>query len=135
MWTCGKCGRIFKKNNQPHTCQKIVLEEHFRNKKIAKDLFNRLVTITNSKIGKCQIISLPCCIHLFGEYDFLAVLPKKDRLEIRFTLNRKIECAKLKQSVPVSKKGFKHCMDIKTIEEINIKLVKWLNESYHLKNF
>jgi hypothetical protein len=34
--------------------------------------------------GRKLVVSLPCCIHLYGEYDFLAVLPKKDRLEIRF---------------------------------------------------
>jgi hypothetical protein len=92
-----------------------------------------MVKVINDTIGICQIISLPCCIHLFGEYDFLAALPKKDRLEIRFALNRKIESVKLKQSVPISQKNFKHCIDIKTIKEIDTELIKWLNESYHLK--
>jgi hypothetical protein len=86
MWTCSKCGRIFKSAHQPHSCKRIALEKHFENKEKAKELFGFLVEQINSKIGKCKIISIPCCVHLFGKYDFLAALPKKDRLEIRIAL-------------------------------------------------
>lgn len=132
MWTCNTCGRMFEKDNQPHTCRKIPLEEHFQNKNTAKEIFNYLVRVINEKVGGCQIISLPCCVHLFGAYDFLVVLPKKDRLEIRFSLHRKLETPKLKLSIPVSKTSFKHCVDVRTIEEIDDELIKWLDESYRL---
>src|SRR3989304_8709597 len=125
MWTCPKCERIFQKSKQPHSCHKIPLEEHFKNKEKAKKLFDYLVKEINSKIGKCKIISIPCCIHLFGHYDFLALLPKKDKLEIRFALDRKLDSPRLKQSVPVSTKFFENCIDIKTTEDINKKLIQW----------
>jgi hypothetical protein len=134
MWTCTNCGRIFEKSKQPHSCQKISLEQHFDNKIKAKELFDLLIGRINSKVGKCQIISIPCCIHLFGKYDFLAALPKKDKLEIRFTLNRKIDNTRLKKSVPVSSKYVKNCIDIKTKEEIDNELIIWLNEAYLLKD-
>ncbi len=134
MWTCSKCGRIFEKAKQPHSCRKIPLDAHFKNKDKAKEIFDYLVKSINSKIGKCQIISLPCCIHLFGTYDFLAALPKKDRLEIRFGLDRKLDSPRFMQSVPVSAKYFKNCIDLKTIEEINEELFQWLNQAYHLKD-
>jgi hypothetical protein len=134
MWTCNICGRIFEKVNQSHTCHKVPIEDHFKNKDIAKDIFSYLFRVVNEKVGTCQIVSLPCCIHLFGEYDYLAALPKKDRLEIRFTLNRKINCPQLIQSIPISQKSYKHCLNIKTTEEINGELIKMLNESYHLKS-
>ena len=134
MWTCSNCGRIFGKANQPHSCRKIPLEQHFKNKDKAKELFSILVSQINNKIGKCKIISIPCCVHLFGKYDFLAILPKKDRLEIRFALNRIIDSPRLKQSVAVSSKYFKNCIDIKTKEEINSELIKWLDEAYNLKD-
>jgi len=134
MWTCPNCGRIFNKVRQPHSCQKIPLGQHFKNKNRAKELFDHLVKQINAKIGKCQIISIPCCVHLFGNYDFLAALPKKDRLEIRFALDRKLDTPRLKQSVPMSTKIFKNCFDITTTKEIDRELIKWLNEAYHLKD-
>jgi len=134
MWTCPKCGRIFDKTDQPHSCHKIPLEDHFKNKDQAKELFNFLVNQINIKIGKCQIISLPCCIHLFGNYDFLAALPKKDRLEIRLSLDRKLITPRLKQSAPMSSTIFKNCIDITSNKEIDEELIKWLDEAYHLKD-
>ena len=134
MWTCPNCERIFEKAKQPHTCQKIPLEQHFKNKNKAKELFDFLINRIDVKFGKCRIISLPCCIHLFGNYDFLAALPKKDKLEIRFALNRIIDSPRLKQSVPISSINFKNCIDIKYKKEIDGKLIQWLGESYHLKD-
>jgi hypothetical protein len=134
MWTCPKCERIFKSTNQPHSCKKIPLEKHFEGKKKAKELFEYLVKIVNNKIGKLKIISIPCCVHLFGNYDFLAALPKKDRLEIRFALDRILKSPRLKVSVPLSQKYHKNCIDIHNKEEINQELIGWINESYHLKD-
>jgi len=77
MWTCPKCGRVFQKAKQPHSCSKFPLEQHFKNKDAAKEIFDHLVEEINNKIGTVRIISLPCCIHLFGKFDFLAALPKR----------------------------------------------------------
>jgi len=134
MWTCSKCKRIFDKVKQPHSCNKISLEEHFKNKEKAKELFEYLVEQIKNKIGDCRIISLPCCVHLFGSYDFLAALPKKDKLEIRFALDRKLDNPGIKQCVPISAKAYKNCLDITKNEDINEELIKWLDESYHLKD-
>jgi len=134
MWTCPKCGRIFNKTDQPHSCHKIPLEDHFKKKDKAKELFDFLVKQINTKIGKCQIISIPCCIHLFGNYDFLAALPKKDRLEIRLSLDRKLITPRLKQSAPMSSTIFKNCIDITSTKEIDEELINWLDEAYHLKD-
>jgi hypothetical protein len=134
MWICDKCKRIFEKTNQPHSCHRIPLEEHFKNKEKARELFDYLVETINEKVGKCQIVSLPCCIHLFGKYDFLAILPKKERLEIRFGLDRKIDSSKLIQAIPVSTRSLKNCIEIGSVEEVDEELIKWLNESYKSKN-
>jgi hypothetical protein len=133
MWRCSKCDRVFEHTGQMHSCHKVPLAEHFKNKELAEKLFDHLVGQIEEKVGKSQIISLPCCVHLFGKYDFLAALPKRDGLEIRFTLDRKLDTPRLKISVPVSAKAVKNCFDIKTKEEIDMEMLKWLDESYHLK--
>ena len=133
MWTCTKCERIFEKAKQPHSCHRIPLKEHFKNKEKAEKLFNYLVERVNN-IGKVKIISIPCCIHLFGKYDFLAALPKKDGLEIRFVLNRVLSGPRLKQSVPMSTNVFKNCFEITSEKEVDNEFIGWLEESYHLKD-
>ena len=134
MWTCPNCGRIFQKANQPHSCIRVPLETHFKNKDKAQVLFNHLVEKINAKIGPCQVISIPCCIHIYGNYDFLAALPKKDRLEIRFAFNRTIEKQRIKQYVAMSARVFKICLDLAEVEEIDEECIGWLSEAYHLKD-
>lgn len=134
MWTCPKCQRIFGKAKQPHSCKKISLEEHFKNKEVAKKIFDYLVKIIEREIGECRIISIPCCVHLFGKYDFLAALPKKNKLEIRFSLNRVLDSPRLKQSIPISSKYYKNCTDLNSNNEIDRELIWWLNEAYKLKD-
>jgi len=134
MWTCSKCGRIFDKENQPHSCKKIPLEDHFRNKDKAKELFDYLIGNVNTKIGKCKIISIPCCVHLFGTYDFLAALPKKVGLEIRFALDRELKSPRITQRVPLSLTTVKNCLQVQSKKEIDDELIGWVSESYHLKD-
>jgi hypothetical protein len=133
MWTCPKCGRIFGKAKQPHSCRQVSLEQHFINKNLAKELFEHLVNQIESKIGLCKIISIPCCIHLFGHYDFLAALPKKDGLEIRFACNQCLASPRIKVCVPLSNKLFKNCLDINTVDKIDEELLDWLRKAYSLK--
>jgi len=134
MWTCTKCGRVFEKEKQPHSCKKVPLEDHFKNKDLARELFDHLLEQVNAKVGKCKVISLPCCIHLFGKYDFLALLPRKDGLEISFGLYRQLKGLRIKESMPVSAKGVRNCLIVKTEAEIDRELIGWLDEAYHLKD-
>ncbi len=134
MWTCPKCHRIFKNTNQPHTCKSVPPDKHFETKPKAKQLFDLLLRKIGDNVGKFNIISLPCCVHLYGTYDFLAALPKTDRLEIRFALDRKIDSPRLKVCVPMSAKTFKNCFDISTPSQLDHELINWIRQSYLLKN-
>lgn len=134
MWTCPNCNRIFKCKNQPHSCKKVDIEDHFPNKAKAKELFTYLVEQINAKIGGCKIISIPCCIHLFGKHDFLAVLPKKAGIEVRFALDKTVDDPRFIQAVQVSKTSYKNCFKIESKEEIDDKLLGWIEEAYHLQD-
>ncbi|MBU0975440.1 MAG: DUF5655 domain-containing protein [Patescibacteria group bacterium] len=134
MWICQKCERIFQKAKQPHSCKKVSLESHFTGKEKSKDLFDFLFKQIEKNIGKCKIISMPCCVHLFGKYDFLAALPKKDKLEIRFALDRKLDSPRLKICVPMSSKVFKNCFEVQSRSEIDKEFLGWIRESYHQKD-
>lgn len=132
MWTCPTCNRQFVRTKQQHSCKHVSIESHFSNKNHAKTLFDHLQTSIKQAIGPYTVLSLPCCIHLSGPYDFLAVLPKKDRIEIRFILHREISSPKRKTSVMVSNTTIKHCIDVQSVQDIDTELLGWLTEAYHL---
>jgi hypothetical protein len=134
MWKCPICNRTFERKGQSHSCKTVSIEEHFRNKELANEIFDQLFDDISNNIGSCEITSLPCCVHLFGKYDFLAALPKRDRLEIRFGLNRELSSSRIKQSVPTSLTSYKHCLDLRATTEIDKELLNWLAEAYHLKD-
>jgi hypothetical protein len=133
-WSCPKCHRIFQKENQMHSCKSFPIDQHFKNKEQIEELYNYLFKVVNNKIGKCKVISLSCCIHWFGNYDFIALLPKKDKLEIRFGLDRKIKNSRIFMSFPLSKKSYKNCLYITHKEDVDEELLKWLKDSYMLKS-
>lgn len=134
MWTCPKCNRIFSKTKQPHSCKQVSLKSHFENKPKARKLFDYLLLHIKQHIGPYKIISLPCCVHLFGTYDFLAVLPKKDGIEIRIALNCTVDTQKLIVSVPLSSTMYKNCFTITNEKDMDAEFMDWIKQSYHLKN-
>ena len=133
-WTCPKCKRIFQKKNQMHSCKVFPIKKHFKNKDLAKEVYKYLFNVINKKVGKCKEISLPCCIHWFGNYDFIALLPKKDKLEVRFSLNRKVKSPRIFNDFPLFSKNYKICLYIQNKKEVDVELLKWLKESYGLKS-
>ncbi|MBN2100712.1 hypothetical protein JW710_02360 [Candidatus Dojkabacteria bacterium] len=133
-WTCPKCGRIFQKKNQPHSCRNIPLSDHFKNKDLAKKIYKKLYEETKKKVGPCKEISLPCCIHWFGTYDFIALLPKKDRLEVRLALDVKLKKKRIFATVPLSKTLSKNCLNLYSENEIDDELLDWIKKSYEFKS-
>lgn len=134
MWRCPKCNRTFVRTRQTHSCETVSFEEHFEHKDALRSLFDHLLNELNSHVGRCEVVSLPCCIHLCGEYDFLAVLPRKDSLETRFVLRREVKNARVKSSTRISRSLYKHRVDIAAGEDIDEEFRGWLREAYHLRD-
>jgi hypothetical protein len=128
-WRCPTCGRSFRRSGQPHSCRVITVEEHFRGKPEARALLDRLLTSVADTVGPCEVIALPCCIHLARDVDFLAVLPKRHRLELRFALDRDLPHPRVVMSVPVSSRAIKHCVDVTCAEDLDDELLSWIREA------
>ncbi len=130
-WECPNCHRTFRRAKQPHSCKTVSLENHLRSDQL-RFLFDYLLKELDREVGEFKVLSLPCCIHLVGEYDFLAVLAKKDHLEIRFVLKRELSNSKVKRSARISTTSYKHSVDVRTPEDIDETLLGWVREAYHL---
>lgn len=116
-----------------HSCRTIPLSDHFKNKILAKEIYDELLKRTQKEVGSCEEISLPCCIHWYGRYDFIALLPKKDKLEVRVGLNRTVKNSRIYTSVPMSTTSIKNCLFLNSTKEIDKELMEWIKESYFLK--
>lgn len=124
QWTCPKCGRIFEKKNQVHSCTVYPLKNHFKGKeKVVVPLFRKLKTRIKKEIGQIRIISLPCCIHLFGTYDFAAVYALKDKIRIHFALDYKLDSPRIDKSSKYSASRFMYSLDIESKDEIDKELI------------
>ena len=135
LWVCPKCHREFSHQGQQHSCATKPLADHFTNKVEAYELFQYLLKQINTRVGKVKVLSIPCCIHLFGTYDFLAILPKMNGvLEIRFAADRPIKRKRIYITVPLSKTRYKNCLRIQGKKDIDVELLKWLKDSYTLKS-
>jgi hypothetical protein len=98
-----------------------------------RPVFDELLVRVRREIGAVEIVALPCCIHLCGTHDFLAVLPRRSRLEIRFSLRREIESPRITHATRTSSTTWKHSTDVASVRDVDDELIGWLREAYHLQ--
>lgn len=132
MWKCPKCGRMFQKKKQSHSCKVYPLRNHFNGKEGVKPLYEELVTQIKKKIGPFRVDSVQCCVHFVKRYVFAGVFIHKDKIKLSFMSNKEIKNARIVKSLQVSKNRFAYEVVIKTKKEINIELIKWLKQAYNL---
>ena len=129
LWKCLKCKREFKNNNQVHSCISYPLENHFKNKEFAKDLFLSLEKEIEKNVGKIKVES---CIHLVSNYTFAGIWALKDRLRIDFRTESKINSKRIWKTTQMSPNRTLYCFEIKDKKDINKELLGWLKEAYYL---
>ena len=130
-WRCPDCGRGFTRVRQSHSCRSVALDEHLRDE-AARALFERLLTVVRADVGACEVVSLPCCIHLAATYDFLAVLPRRGRLEVRFVLPRRLEDPRITHWSQTGTRAYKHAVDVTDPDDLDPTLLGWIREAYQL---
>jgi hypothetical protein len=133
-WRCPKCNRAFARTGQRHSCRTVSLEQHLPQDGALRGLFDDLLQRLDGTVGPSEVVTLPCCVHLCGTYDYLAVLPRRDRLEVRFALDREVVSPRIKRSERISANSFKHSIDLGAAREIDEEFLRWVREAYHLRD-
>ena len=106
IWTCPKCGRRFRRENQIHSCTVYPVEKHFERKDYAKTLYDALRTMINEAVGNFYVESLPCCIHFVTDaYTFAAVYALRKKIRIHIALNKKTNSKYIDKSSQMYAKG------------------------------
>lgn len=133
-WRCPSCGRAFRRAGQQHSCRSVALEDHVAPSHPMRALFDHLLQEVEREFGTCEVICLPCCIHLAGRSEFAAVLPRKRHLEVRFSLPREIEHERIERAVRTSTSMWKHSVHLATVEDVGPALLAWLREADDLED-
>jgi hypothetical protein len=130
MWRCPDCGRTFRRQAQPHSCRTMNLEDRLPHDHVMRPVFDCLRHRLTSAVGACDVVALPCCIHLVGEHDFVAVLPRRDRLEVRFALPLELDSRRVKRSAQIARSSWKHSVDITADDDVDDELLGWLHQAH-----
>lgn len=131
-WCCPSCGRTFRRAGQPHSCHVVALEDHLPAGHPMRPVFDHLLAEVHARTGACEIVALPCCVHLKGREDFVAVLPRKRYLQVRFSLDRELDDPRIRRSAQISRTTFKHVVEVADAADVDEQLLDWLAEAHDL---
>jgi hypothetical protein len=132
-WVCPTCGRAFRRAGQQHSCRRVDLDTHVGPEHPLRPLFDQLLARVRAEVTACDVIALPCCVHLgSGASDFLAVLPRKRHLEVRFTLDHELASPRIQRSSRTAAHRYKHSVHLTETRELDETLLDWVREAYHL---
>lgn len=132
MWTCPECSRTFKNTHQEHSCMLTDLESHFKNKsQQVKDIFIILKNEMLSYEG-VRINTVKKAILFRTNYNFLAVKPKKEFVDIELILDEEIDEFPIHKTVQTTKTKWAHFIRLGSEEEVDRQLTDWIKRAYNV---
>ena len=133
-WTCPNCKKEFRNKNQVHSCAKVDLEDHLKNKSpqvIAT--FDKLMRELG-KFGEVTFNPVKTSVQVRVGATFLSIKPKKEYMEIEFQLGDEVDEFPIYKNIRISKNRVLHFAILKSPQEVNTHLINWLKKSHELVN-
>jgi len=131
-WTCPQCGRNFKNHNQWHSCEKRDLDHHFATRSPGVKLMVAKLIEAANDFGVVELDTVKTSIQLKAGPTFLSIRPKKNHLEIDFSLGRRVDSFPIYKSTRISGKRVLHQATVEHADDIDGSLVALLHEAYEL---
>lgn len=133
-WTCPNCKKEFRNKNQAHSCAKVDLKDHLKNKSpqvIAT--FDKLMRELK-KLGEITLNPVKTSVQVKAGATFLSIKLKKEYTEIEFQLGEEVDKLPIYKNIRISKNRVLHFAVLKNPQDVNTQLVSWLKKSYELVN-
>ena len=131
MWTCPKCERSIKNQNQWHNCVKVDMDSLFENKApILISIFDKLLF----EIADWQNVNISAtknCVVFVKNQTFLIIRPMKKELDIKFYLPNFSDEFPIHKCVEYSGKYETH-IRVSELEQISPQVFKLIKTSYNL---
>lgn len=132
MWMCPICLRMFRYENQQHTCGLSDLDAKFVEKPDAlRKTYDKLESVARS-FGPIYVEPMASVILFKAPCVFMEIRVKKDHLALLFILKRRIEEFPISRIVSYTKHKRVHFLEIDSPSQVNDQLISWLRESYLL---
>lgn len=133
MWECPNCARLFRNDNQAHSCQRITEQEFLINRKADLILLYNLIKQKIESWGEYHIDFIRGDLAIFkAKTSFLAVRFRKHWLDIEFFLDSYIDHPRIKKYLQTSSKRFAYVVRIDIQEDLDNEMLDWLQFSYKL---
>lgn len=129
MWTCPKCERVFKSNNQSHYCNEATLDDIFANK--PDDLLLAFDCIMTEVVNWDQVTvgaARKAVVFSTGKA-WLILRPMSKVLDIKFYNDTPLDSRKI-HKIDMWGKKYAHHIRVKNEEEINEEVFKLLRRGY-----
>ena len=131
-WICPECKKEFRNKNQAHSCARVDLEDHLKNKSPqVKVTFDKLMRELR-KFGEITLDPVKTSIQVKTISTFLSIRPKKMSIEIEFQLGSEVKEPPVYKNFRISKNRVLHFAVLKSPEDVNVKLMNLLKKSYEL---
>lgn len=130
MWTCPRCERRFKNDNQSHYCTTKSIDELFEGKPDELLLAFDKVLIKVFEFGDISIGASVNTVIFTNKKAFLIVRPMSKLLDLKFYSAEEIKSGKLHKVGAYGKK-FYHHIRVKNEDEVDDEVVQLLRKGYH----
>lgn len=129
MWTCPKCERKFKIDNQSHYCTDTTIDDLFEGKPDNLLLaFDRLL-IAVMEWEPMSVGTSVNTVIFTNAKAWLIVRPMSKELDLKFYYDQALQSPVLKKVSPWGKK-FAHHIRVKNEEEVNEEVIRLLKKGY-----
>lgn len=131
-WICPKCRKRFKHTNQAHSCARVGVKDHFRNKPPQRwATFEKLIKKAR-EFGAIKLNPVKTSIQVKAAATFLSIRVKSDRLEIEFQLSDEHDRLPIYKTFRISKNRVLHFAVLERPEDVTLALSTLLRKSYTL---
>lgn len=129
LWKCPVCERRFINKNQEHSCETVDPGLHLHNKTEAvRDICNQLITWAIS-CNDVRVDAVKNAILIRRNSTFMALKPCKSHVNLEFVLNDIHDEFPVYKTIKASSKKYAHFIRLEHPEEIDLQLLKWLEEA------
>ncbi len=130
LWRCPKCRRRFANRNQPHSCARHGLAEHFRGKSPAIRLLYETVLAAVRDAGPVTVLPQKTRIAFQARMSFAVVMPRRRWLDGHLVLARRVHDSRFRRVETFSPRNHVHTFRIMRVEDVDDRFRDWLREAY-----
>jgi hypothetical protein len=119
MWTCPECGKRFRNKNQWHSCYRLTIEDHLKNK--SENVQNAVLLLIGKieSFGPMQLNPVKSSIQVKAGATFLSIWLKTDIIKLDFQLGHKVDDFPIHRVIRISGKRYLHSVYIQESEDLD----------------